>query len=114
MEYSRDLHIEVDLEDVISNYREVYWRIVPHELPLFKRLFCNPWRRFYYGLASLTGTNYEFSRDRYNSEIVGKIKTYGDVCDYLKKQDEIIECSNKRWEELKNEKIKNHENWPVW
>ena len=112
MKFNRDLKVEITLDDrPYSDYRAVFYRVVPSELPLFKRWFCNPWRQFYHGLKLFSGTFDRYDKDRYYNE-VAVLKTWGDVCDYLKEQDEIIGRSGKEWEKERAKRIKNHEMWP--
>lgn len=113
MKYSKGLKVEIKLDNnPYANYREVYYRIAPSDIPPIRRWFCNPWKKFYHGLTLFSGAFYLYDIDRYYTEIANRIKTWGDVCDYLKNQDEIIEKSKREWREIHDEKLKNHEIWP--
>ena len=60
-----------------SLYRYVFWRVVPSELGIFRRLFCNPWREIY--MYDSNGySNDLFSASEYKA-LVNSCKTVGDV-----------------------------------
>lgn len=58
-------------------YRLVYWRIVPSELGLFRRLFLNPWHQAYYyrdGSSTDLFDPGEFKSLKESCKTVGDIK----------------------------------------
>lgn len=80
---------------VPSNYRYVYYRIVPKELPLFKRIFGNPWRAMFKKYAYFSGISYMFSSYEYR-EFVNNLHTFGDVCQFLQKQKNLVDEEQKK------------------
>ena len=73
-----------------SEYRHVYYKIEPSELPWFKRTFCNPWRLMFHSYRCYVGTNELFSSDDYREEIK-PLKTFGEVSNYLQSQLDIVQ-----------------------
>ena len=47
MKYNRDYKVEFFLERTNNPYRQIWYRIVPYELPFFKRIFSNKWRQMF-------------------------------------------------------------------
>ena len=105
MEYRTDLKIEYCYENC-GGYgsRYFYYRIKPSELPFWKRWFFNPWRQVFHADKLCDGYNYHYKPLEYQNELL-PLKTFGDVCNYLSKQREIIE-------ERHNQRVENGETWP--
>ena len=80
-----------------GSYRYYYYKIVPSELPFFKRIFKNPWRRI--EKECLDDWNPCFSIREYKEYIV-PMQTYGDVKRFEDKEWEKIKARRKRYEEL--------------
>ena len=101
--------IEFILGDRIrhTGLRRVYYRAVPSELPLLKRIFCGwmSYPMFQCGKSDKSYHLYEaFNLDEFH-ELSEKLKTWGDVCDYLEEQ--------KRLAREKHDKLlKNGAIWP--
>lgn len=91
--------------------RKIYYRIVPSELGFFKRIFCNPWRQLYHAFTYVKGANIFYTVKEYNEEIK-PLKTFGDVCDYLKEQNLIIEKTSEKLYKEHLEAVANGEEWP--
>ena len=105
MKYRTDLKIEYCHEKCSgSGSRYFYYRIKPSELPLWKRWFFNPWRRIYHAFSYMDGYNYLFNPREFRDELL-PLKTFGDMCDYLRKHKAIIE--ERHWR-----KVQNGEKWP--
>lgn len=77
-----------------SNYRHVYYKIVPKELPLFKRIFGNSWRAMFKKYKYFNGLSYMFSSSEYKY-FVNNLHTFGDVCQFLQKQKNLLEKEEK-------------------
>lgn len=89
MKYDINWKVQITTSDLhVGCYREVFYRILPSELPLIKRIFCrNPWRKFYYAMPTTPTLGYYFSAKEY-STILKKLTTFGEVLDYLSKEKE--------------------------
>lgn len=88
MKYDRNWKVQTATSDWDSGceYREVFYRILPSELPLLKRIFCrNPWRKFYYAMCTQPTFGHYYSAKDYNT-ILKKLTTFGEVLDYLSKE----------------------------
>ena len=88
MKYDRNWKVQITTSDRGSDctYREVFYRILPSELPFLKRIFCrNPWYRFYYAMSTTPTLGFYFDAKDYNT-ILRKLETFGDVMDYLNKE----------------------------
>ena len=114
MEYDRNLKVEYATRYCYTGsftaYRYIFYRIVPSQLKWWQRVFCNGWKTMYKATdySTILGNTTElFTLAEYTNEIF-KLKTYGEVCDYLAHQKEL---ANKSYLEHK-EKIKNGETWP--
>ena len=90
MKYERDLKIEYSYERAFEDHRYFYYRIKPSELPLWKRWFCNPWRKVFSSFSYMSGYKYAFNPQEFKDELK-PLKTFGDMCDYLRKHEAIIE-----------------------
>ena len=101
-----DLPIILSWERITSNYRYIYWKIKPSALPLFRRLFNNPWRRFQRALDYLNLVNPNYNVNQYYNEIA-PLKTYGDAVRYQEKQYEIV-AERKR----ENAEKRDRTEWP--
>lgn len=90
MKYNKNWKVQTATSDWGRGceYREVFYRILPSELPLLKRIFCrNPWRKFYYAMSAIPSLGYCFSAKDYKN-ILKKLVTFGEVQDYLSKEKE--------------------------
>lgn len=90
MKYDRNWKVQKTTSVLYSGceYREVFYRILPSELPLLKRIFCrNPWRKFYYAMSATPTLGFYFDAKEYNT-ILKKLTTFGEVLDYLSKEKE--------------------------
>lgn len=90
MKYDRNWKVQIATSDWDSGreYREVFYRILPSELPLHKRIFCrNPWYKFYYAMLTQPTFGYYYNAKDYHT-ILRKLTTFGDVMDYLNKEKE--------------------------
>lgn len=94
-----------------SSIRNIYYRIVPSELPFWKRIFFNPWTEIYKAYYSIGGFKDGFSCEEYYKEIF-PLKTFGDVCDYLKKQHEISQKNEIKCLIEKQKQIEKGKCWP--
>lgn len=103
--YDRNWKVQYMLDSsTSSDYRRVWWRVLPSELPLLKRWFCNGWNEMFHAYSYFSGTSQFFSRKNYYEEI-RPMNTVGEVLDYLRKQKVIIEDRHDR-------RLNNHEIWP--
>lgn len=103
--YNKNWKVEFQFDsNTSSDYRRIWWRVKPSELPLLKRLFSNEWNKLYRAYKWVGGTSYLYSIDDYYKDIA-PMKTVGDVLEYLTKQDVIIQ-------ERHEKSIKEHEIWP--
>jgi len=103
--YNKNWKVEFCLDsNPKSDYRGVFWRVLPSELSVFRRLFLNDWSKVYRAYKWLEGKSYLYSIEDYYKEIV-PLKTIGDLFEYLDKQDVIIQ-------EIHDKKVKEHEIWP--
>ena len=75
--------VEFYLEKFSHSYREVYWRIDPEELSLWRQIFRNPWRKLYH--KSGYRMSYLFNTKEYAE--VRRLKTYNDVMKYIKEEE---------------------------
>ena len=104
MKYNRDYKIQTKLGPTHRNsdgYKEIFYRILPSELPWWKRWFFNPWRKFFicYGYSPTFGTL--FTIGEYNRYIV-PLKTFGDVCDFHERE-------RAKYVEMKRREAEEHE-----
>ena len=112
MKYNRDAKIEIILDqDPRAELRKVYYRIVPSELPLLQRLFFNQTKQVYHSYTYTDGVSHFFNKKEYY-ELTRKVKTYGDMCDYLAKErvkiDKLNALKRKELERL----IAEEKEWP--
>lgn len=112
MTYDRNAKIELILDyNPWYDFRTVYYRIVPSELPLLQRLFFNQTKQVYHSYTHREGVCYLFDKKEYY-ELARKVKTYGDMCDYLAEEQVKIDKLNAlRREELKK-LISEEKEWP--
>ena len=92
MKFDRNLKVEYKSQKLTipSENRYLLYRIVPSELPLWKRWFCNEWRYayndIYYSLNSVKNIDdlfkYLFSYEE-AVEFINTYKTYGELADFL-------------------------------
>lgn len=106
MKHDKDYKIELSYESFhYDDYRYFWYRIVPSELPLFKRLFRNEWKPLYHfkQLGAFT-VNHIYTIDEYHDELAG-LKTLGDVRRYLDVQDDLKDAAHKK-------AVENRDIWP--
>lgn len=112
MKYNRNLKIELILDDnPYDDYRTVYYRIVPSELPFLKRLFCNDTRQVFHSYKYYAGKSYLFGKKEFYW-LVKNVKTFGDMCDYLRKEQEIIDRNNAMKKKETQKLIAEEKVWP--
>lgn len=113
MKFNRNLKVEYRSQSLLipSKKRYLLFRIVPSELPLWKRLFCNGWKYAYNGIYEHKNRASDindllsklFSYDE-ALKFMNTYKTFGELADYLndvyakakKHYDEITPYDN-RW-----------------
>lgn len=98
MEYNVNHLVEFTTDKPYSECtcRTVHYRIIPNQLPWWKRnLIFNPWRSLYLGESSGNCEAY-FSKREFMT-YVKPMKTLGDVLTFLKKQNEIIQKGLDDW-----------------
>jgi len=83
MNYNKNLHIQFKYTcmDSICDQLFVYWRVIPRELPLLKRIFCNPWRK----VLIVRNNEQTYSRLLYHNEYIKYIyplHTVGEMIAY--------------------------------
>lgn len=98
MKYNRDYKVEFFLERTNNPYRQIWYRIVPYELPFFKRIFSNKWRQMFNCCEYSEEPFNLFSPEAYK-DIVSRLKTYGDVRDYLDEQINILTKEEREMQE---------------
>jgi len=97
--------VEFKTENTYRRERCVYYRIVPSELPLLQRLFCNPWTTLYHANSRYsTSVSESYTSREYVQEVL-QLKTYGDVRRYLENADKIVR-------KAKVEQLEKGEIWP--
>ena len=114
MRYDADCKIEIKTKQLsyLNIHRYVYYRILPSELPKWKRNFLfNPWRGLFRGLEYVGGTYDLFEIEDYK-RLIFPLKTYGDVCKYIKEQEKIGHDAKLRNEAVKLMKILQGDEWP--
>ena len=94
-----------------NKYREIFYKIKPSELSIFKRIFCNPWRRLYHSFRDFEDISFLYTPKQYDAEIK-YLKTYGDISHYLSMQDIQNDRFMKVINEEKTRQIQNREIWP--
>lgn len=114
MKYDVNFKIQIKTEPLsyLNKHRYIKYRIVPSELPWWKRnsLF-NPWRELIRGLSYTGGTSDLFDLEDYRM-LIFPLKTFGDVCEYLKEQKKIGSEAQRRNERSRKIKIEKGEEWP--
>ena len=82
MKYNRNLNVQYKSErlNILNDNRYLLYRIVPSELPLWKRIFCNGWRYVY--------------KDVYTHKTKISTRTVDDLLAMLFTYDEAVEFIN--------------------
>lgn len=105
MKSKRDYKVEYKTEYVSTDLRWVYYRVVPSELPLLKRIFRNPWKRMFHPHSGgWPGFKMVYRPQEFLNE-VSPLKTLGEVEDYLSRNRAEIES-------IREEGIRNGTIWP--
>lgn len=103
--YDRDWQVQYMLDsNTHLDYRRIWWRVLPSELPILKRWFFNQWNEMFHAYKYIGGRSESFTKDEYYN-VIRPMKTVGEVLDYLRKQKVIIE-------ERHDRKLNKHEIWP--
>lgn len=114
MRYDADCKIEIKTKPLsfLGKNRYVYYRIVPSELPKWKRNFLfNPWRGLKRALPS-TGKLYDLFEIGDYKQLIFPLKTYGDVCKYIEEQKKVSHDTKLSNEAIKLMKILQGDEWP--
>jgi hypothetical protein len=96
--------VEFRTEKYFDNKRRVYYRIVPSELPFWKRWFHNDWEPLYHRYEYIDSIKEHYDPKEYAQEVL-PLTTYGDVRRYLEETDKIVR-------KQRIEKLKNGDIWP--
>jgi len=92
-------------------YKEIYYRIVPSELPWWKRWFFNPWRKFFmcYPFSGILGEL--FTPDEY-IRLILPLKTLEDVCKFHANENAKYNKFMRMEEERHAEDVRRGKSWP--
>lgn len=89
-----------EMEFIASHNRYLLYRIVPSELKWWQRIFCNKWRYVRDAMpeySPLYGKYCEVYYYEEAREIRDNYKTYGEITNYLKQQDEKAQEAYLAW-----------------
>lgn len=88
--YNPEWKVEFSSEELTSPYknRYLFYRIVPSELPLINRIFCNEWHKLYHSYSCINGRDFLFDVNEYY-ELIKPLKTLGEVKNFLRKQEQL-------------------------
>ena len=107
---SKNARIEFRTEPYIGRWRYVFYRIVPEDLPWWKRLF-NFWHQVYSSYNCSGGQKWAFTINDYHEKIF-PIKTIGQMEQFLLSENETIKRRTEWDNYMKEFKKQNGLDWP--